>query len=86
MLDYLMSLKRVLLKSLQVLQRLAKFKKVPGAPKLYVLYETNSSCVLRSSSSAFYLVPTKLQQIILKRSFYPRSKKNVDLNFLKMWH
>ena len=44
-------------------------KSVPGDPKLYVLHDSNSDCVICSLLSEFFFVVKKVQQIILKMIF-----------------
>ena len=61
-------------------------KMEPNAPKLYVLQENNSTCVLYALSYKFYFIGDKMSTGNFKDEITTLLKANDRLKFFKMWH
>ena len=69
-LEYLLEIKRHVINKI-----------LSGAPKLYVLQENNSACVLFSLSTVFDLIGDKISVDCFKDAITPSLKANVRIKF-----
>ena len=63
------------------LTKIYTFKKVPDAPKLYVLHKKKDSCVLSSFLSELFFIGDKIAVDCLKDEITPSLKSNERLKF-----
>ena len=59
------------------------WKKVPDAPKLYVLQKNTSACVFSSLSYAFYFISDKIAAANSKDEITPSLKENDRLKLVQ---